>query len=167
MISHQKARPNPIVCSTSRAEYRLHLRQDNADERLSKLGYDLGLLPGRNYAKYLAKQDAIQHRIDSSRVKLDHSGTVDSTFASSRGSLSRSSLAMSGLEMKSSIRSRSDQVCGYIDRQNDEVKRFNQLEEKEIPRLDLITKTFLGCVRERRRTPFATGDSICRCPTAR
>ena len=44
---------------TSRSEYRLLLRQDNADRRLSPIGYRVGLLPEARYRAFLAKQEAI------------------------------------------------------------------------------------------------------------
>ena len=65
-----KGTREPYRMMTSRSEYRLLLRQDNADRRLSRIGYEVGLLSEERYRAYLEKQK----RIDAERARLE--GTV-------------------------------------------------------------------------------------------
>jgi tRNA uridine 5-carboxymethylaminomethyl modification enzyme len=64
-----KGTKEPYRMMTSRAEYRLHLRQDNADSRLTPIGYRLGLISEERYQKFLLKQKQIQDEIQRLKAK--------------------------------------------------------------------------------------------------
>ena len=70
-----KGTNEPYRMMTSRSEYRLLLRQDNADLRLTPLGYELGLISEERYQKFLIKKETIENEIQ--RVEGINVGTTD------------------------------------------------------------------------------------------
>ncbi len=62
-----KGTEEPYRMMTSRSEYRLILRQDNADLRLTPVGYELGLIPEERYQRFLAKKQHIEEEIERLR----------------------------------------------------------------------------------------------------
>ena len=80
----------PYRMLTSRSEYRLLLRQDNADERLTKVGYDAGLISDERYQSFLAKQKTIEDEIERLKVeKVSPSDDVNKILANYEENIDR------------------------------------------------------------------------------
>ena len=150
----------PYRMMTSRAEYRLLLRQDNADQRLTKLGHEIGLISDERYDRLLMKIEYINEEIE--RVSHVHVGTSDnvqdllkkyeSTPLNSGISLTelirRPELSYQALEsidkgrpefpadLKEEIENQIDiniKYDGYIKRQLRQVEQFKKMEKRKIP----------------------------------
>jgi tRNA uridine 5-carboxymethylaminomethyl modification enzyme len=119
---------------TSRAEYRLLLRQDNADLRLAPLGYEVGLLPERNYRQFKAKQQAIDTEIE--RLGKTRSGSDTMAQLLRRPEVSYQSLSCCDASLALDVVTQVEIAIkyeGYITRQENEVAKFKTLEDKRIP----------------------------------
>ena len=151
-----KENHEPYRMMTSRAEYRLLLRQDNADLRVTPIGYQVGLIDEMRYQKLLEKQEQIRKEIG--RIKkivlganeevnavLDELGSarldtgVHLSDLIKRPELNYELLSALDRERPDLPEAVKEQVNiqvkyeGYIERQEKQVERFKKLERKSIP----------------------------------
>lgn len=146
----------PYRMMTSRAEYRLILRQDNADLRLTKIGHEVGLISEERYEHLLWKERMIAEETERVSGKMigankkvqafleEHNSTPLKTALSladliRRPELSYDVLAEIDEERPELPKEVTDQVeinlkyDGYIKRQLKQVEQFKKMEEKLIP----------------------------------
>jgi len=151
-----KGTNEPYRMMTSRAEYRLLLRQDNADLRLTPLGYKVGLISKKRYNKFLKKKNNIQKEIERIKnLNIKPAAEVNDFLEKNNSTkitngikmielLKRSELSYKSLEKIDKERPKlteqeQEQVEiqvkyeGYINLQIKQVEKFKKLENKIIP----------------------------------
>jgi tRNA uridine 5-carboxymethylaminomethyl modification enzyme len=129
-----KGTTEPYRMFTSRAEYRLLLRQDNADIRLSAIGHAVGLLPDRLFQRTEKKAEAIRSEI--MRLETTRSGSDTLARILRRPGISYSDLEGRNCNLEPEIVAQVEieiKYEGYIRRQSQEVKKFRTNEDRKIP----------------------------------
>ena len=150
-----KGTNEPYRMMTSRSEYRLLLRQDNADERLTPIGYKVGLISEERYEKFLKKMAAVDAEIERLEAIV-----IPPSLANPVLEKNETSTVVTGIRLSDMIKrpqlnyiktadvdvTRPDlprdvweqaeiklKYKGYIERQLIQVEQFKKMEEKRLP----------------------------------
>ena len=150
-----KGTNEPYRMMTSRAEYRLLLRQDNADLRLTEIGHNIGLISDERYERFLVKKANIEKEIDRLKNKVvrptekvnkfleEHGTTPLNTGSKMADLLKRTELTYKDLEEIDEARpelsiAEKEEVEiqikyeGYIKMEEEQVEKFKKLENKKL-----------------------------------
>ncbi len=151
-----KGTNEPYRMMTNRAEYRLMLRQDNADRRLTEIGYEIGLIPEERYQMFLAKKERINQEIERLRqTRVSYDGPLAEILKKKNSAIKTGNISLAELLKRPEINywdleevdsdrpslSYTDAFSveveikyeGYINVENERIRKFQKMENKKIP----------------------------------
>ncbi|WP_042169844.1 tRNA uridine-5-carboxymethylaminomethyl(34) synthesis enzyme MnmG [Paenibacillus gorillae] len=150
-----KGTNDPYRLLTSRAEYRLLLRHDNADLRLTPIGYEIGLITEERYQAFLNKKELVSQEVERLRTTKIRPDAAEAMLVAANSAITNNSIdAMTLLRRPEITYAMLEKVspselpltdemmeqveiqikyAGYIEKQLIQVERLNKMEKKKIP----------------------------------